>query len=316
VKPKFFKRQTKYFVGSVINLQVVHYYETTYIDLFDRIERNPTITDALTDLSEWVGIENYQATELLLNDVNENNLDIKTSLETMFFEIPHFLDLVNAAILFDYADKMKLNQEYMVKFPYLQDMFGVKGQKEEEMEQINYADFMKKTMRTIRCFNRLVVDFSEKQNDHPQEFYGTIKRKYIEEFEEDDLIQVMHWCVFSKDQTLKEKFKATMRNNKDMGYESWEGNKQNWLYVKFWVPENWLNAYVIKREKTEYVIIPPFTTFKLNYIVNSSIKMTVWKDNKAFLNYNFGKRNQDKLFEYPSTSSDSESSAPDFSSST
>lgn len=131
---------------------------------------------------------------MLLEDFKNNRPETQLTLNHLFIELPQLFDLINAAILFDYTDKMKLTWEEEHKFTSLEEMMLIEQSTETETNEYDlYSNFLQKIIGIVRCFNNLIADMGSKENVVPQEFYGSIKRDYLRELKSKDIIQVVHW---------------------------------------------------------------------------------------------------------------------------
>jgi hypothetical protein len=290
---RFYQKTTDYLVAMVVKKKRNYCLKTTYKSINDAENANEKIglVDALTNLNEWIGINNYQVISKMLDEARANRITLKSVLESLVFDLPSFFDLFNSAIFFDYHSILPLEEKDVLDYPILQELLQVEESKEENSPYI-FSDFIHKSIKIVKCLDWVIS--KEKNDTSPWwVFYGELKKAYLQDFFRGACIEVLHWMIFSDDRELIKQYNELSQETLD---ESKIASKQNCFTVKMWIPENCVNAYVMRKDEINQVLIPPFTVFNVNKFSTHTIKMIVWKDSKAYLNCNLNWKKKQTLF--------------------
>mmetsp|Transcript_33862 Transcript_33862/g.39061 ORF Transcript_33862/g.39061 Transcript_33862/m.39061 type:complete len:223 (-) Transcript_33862:12-680(-) len=184
--------------------------------------------------------------------------------------------LINAAITLDYSTVLGYNMgKRLVDF---QSMLNSSGD-----SKAIYKQFLDKAMPFIRAVNTYIVDEGSKLNKEVAEFYTLIDKSSSGILTLGSDFQVIHFCVFSNNQEIAEKFVSNPEDFPDK------------ILMTVIVPKGCLNACQLQVKssflgfgwvKESLVLIPPYSIFQVSMVNKIAIKVKVILDNKAYIKSN------------------------------
>eukprot|EP00345_Euplotes_harpa_P014082 CAMPEP_0168341928 /NCGR_PEP_ID=MMETSP0213-20121227/15034_1 /TAXON_ID=151035 /ORGANISM="Euplotes harpa, Strain FSP1.4" /LENGTH=196 /DNA_ID=CAMNT_0008348615 /DNA_START=337 /DNA_END=927 /DNA_ORIENTATION=+ len=145
-----------------------------------------------------------------------------------------------------------------------------------------YEQFLDKAMPFIRAVNTYIVDEGSKLNKEVAEFYTLIDKSSSGILTLGSDFQVIHFCVFSNNQEIAEKFVSNP--------EDFPGK----ILMTVIVPKGCLNACKLQVKssflgftwvKESLVLIPPYSIFQVSMVNKNenTITVKVMLDNKAYI---------------------------------
>jgi hypothetical protein len=188
----------------------------------------------------------------------------------LFIELPVIFDLMNAANLLDYSNLIKID------FSTISEMSEITSLLSTTNKSISapHSNFLYKTMKIAKCFNRLIVDEGS-NNEECMKFFGAMSSCFLDDYKKGMCFQAIHWLIFSNGAPAIDRSLIEEETKDGSGGD--KSSKQNWYFIEIYIPKECYNAYVFKGNKSKlaFVLIPPYTIFKVGEKEHGHIRLIV-----------------------------------------